>query len=219
MKTLLTSLACGLMLAGLAPAITLLEVTRTSGPISSSPAVGDARLSGTVFTLSQSYTNVRITGWLGTSGAMYPPAEIYLTTAIGPGTTVADEVDSVAVAYPVGGLQETLFFDNLSLDAGTYYLTLKTPVQNATDLLQFGVGNVVTTAPGVTHDVFVDDFSIAPYAPASGVFTFDAGYFYRVKVTGDVERDPAGVPEPGTVVAGIGLTAGIVVRSWRGCRA
>jgi hypothetical protein len=73
----------------------------------------------------------------------------FLTTSIGPGTTIADVVAEASVAVSCGGFcsQDVVLFSGLNLAPGSYWLTFATPVPPAT-YLNWAAGNPVTATTG-----------------------------------------------------------------------
>ena len=77
---------------------------------------------GVSWTSTTAFNNVTISLSLGSSGTA--SATAYLTTQIGPGTTVADEVASTMFTFPLSDTSSFTIFTGLTLPGGTYYLTL-----------------------------------------------------------------------------------------------
>lgn len=199
------------ILAASAQAGTLLEVGPGGPAVFASAPIGLTAAYASGFTLDQTYTNVQIDAIIGTTGRSYPAGEAYLTTNIGPTATVADEIDSRSIAFPViATLTSGSFvsiFSGLTLDAGTYYLVIKTPEGNSTDPIGMALGTAVTTAPGIS---FVGDYGRVPaavYGPSSAFGEYTSSN-YRIRVSGD----PA-VPEPATMaLTGAALLAAGLLR-------
>ena len=132
----------------------------------------------------------------------------YLTTAIGPGTTAAQEIANTTFHF-VGGL----VFTGLSLGPGDYYLTIARTAQQAADSgpleIMFGWGGwetiSVSAAPGVTH--FSDYYSNpgGAYPPGSDFGVLSGGFGYEI-----TEAGSGTVPEPSSIFL---LTGGILALS------
>jgi hypothetical protein len=127
---------------------------------------------------------------------------VYLTTRAGPGTTVADEVDSEPYSVSLGTSMTFVPVVSVSLlPAGTYYVTF---VNDGTQVFGPGFGAtsapVITTAGGVSGSSFVG-FPLAGYPPASPLEPFPtSSLVYRV-TAGE------SVPEPSSwVIVVLGLS-------------
>jgi hypothetical protein len=141
-------------------------------------------------------------------GSLNPSAPLdvnaYLTSTSGPGT-LSPPVASASFSAPASVIPvDALLFSDLTLDPGTYYLTLYSSQPSGPLWLpvvpNVGPPPVITTAPGVTiSNAFASDGGglDANYAPASTFFLdgnlINSGYSYLdVTVTGTA------VPEPPT---------------------
>lgn len=144
----------------------------------------------------------------------------YLTTAIGPSETVADQIATSTVSVGPGPEQDT-FFSGLSLGAGTYYLVL-TP-GDGQNYYWFGTngagGTTVTTAPSVTYDG--DDISggffgtINGANPPASTWTYFGDNGMNFQVTGAPAS--AIVPEPNSLsLLLVGLAFGLCLLGRRG---
>ena len=170
------------------------------------------------------YTNVSISADVNIVGSPGDPANgkptdtglSFLTTQVGAGTTVANQIASGTFAGPSNwGANPTpnwiTLFTGLTLGSGTYYLTL--------DTTGYGGGwRVDTTAnspalgPGVTpagSSYGYCDGSIAypcgGYAPANSMYTNDSAYVLRVDVEGTQTPIPAALPLFATGLGVMGL--------------
>ena len=184
------------LLALTAHAGTLLEVGPPSGPFFASPPIASSAAFASGFSLDQTYTNLNVEAMLGAT-ATFPAGHAFLMRAIGTNATAADEIQSRILNFPLTpNLQNGAFqslFSGLTLDAGTYYLVVETPVANAADIIGYFLGATVNTAPGIS---FTGNFARVPaaaYAPASNFAAYTTAN-YRIRVSGD----PA-VPEPATL--------------------
>ena len=150
---------------------------------------------------------------------MGPPGAgtFYLTNAIGPGTTVANEIASTSFSGIIG-LATSHPFSGLTLGPGTYYLVLGN--LNPGSGWQVVRSPVTTTGSGVTRNN--DQVAIggaAAYPPAStfasipqGSGPNDSALSYQV--TGD-----AAVPEPAAVwFVAIGFMMCLIRKTHQGDR-
>jgi hypothetical protein len=212
----MTSVRLGLCITGsllaLAPATAFADpiiISETSGgTVNTSPAIYSEQIGAASWTTTSAYSNVSIAATVGAyvgSGTM----TAYLTTAIGPTETAADQVATSTI--PVGGgPEQDTFFSGLSLGAGTYYLVL---TSSATPLdYWFGSngagGTTITTDTGVTYggDYFVVLFLNGANPPASN-FTYVGDNGVNFQVTGD---SASTVPEPGSIsLVLIGMAGGL----------
>jgi hypothetical protein len=164
----------------------------TAGP-------GVAQALGFSWTQTNTYTNMSITALLENE-----PFEgtAYLTTAIGPGTTSAEEVTeaSVTVGGNSGDYSFEDLFSGLTLGPGTYYITVFGSGASAWGAdcdptlfssSQCALANI-TTASGFTYNS--NFFSDTPtgYVPGDS-FTNPGADDNIVQITGNA------VPEPSTV--------------------
>ena len=169
------------------------------------------------WTQTGTYTNVSISADVNITGSPGdPPIKptdtglSYLTTQVGTGTTVANQIASGNFFGPSNWASNPTpnwitLFTGLTLGPGTYYLTLDTTgygggwrVDTPSDLATLGSG---VTPAGSLYG-YCDgsiDYPCGGYAPASTQYT-DPGYLLRVDVEG------TSVPLPGTLaLLGIGL--------------
>ena len=161
------------------------------------------------FTLGQSYDNVNIEA----DSAGNPTTGLaYLTTSIGPGTTVASEIthQTNTLAAPRFGTDGTyntvLLLPNLG--PGTYYVTLAANPQYGGDFF-------VTNSPSSVGDpgnsaLVIPDFSQdtlgGGYAPAANFGGSFGSVLFQIDAT-------ASVPEPGTLALfGLGLPCAFLIR-------
>lgn len=131
------------------------------------------------FTVNQSYSNVSISPEL--VGLFSGTA--FLTTQIGAGTTAADEIASGSFAS-TGGFVPVL--QNLSIDAGTYFLVLSTtqltPPQGwATALSPVTVSDNGASSP---FGLYVHSGVDNAYAPSDNFFLYTVEGTPRFVITG-----------------------------------
>jgi hypothetical protein len=93
------------------------------GPLDGQGEIASYQALGVSWTQSTIYTNLTISAEL--SGLPTDSLTVYLTTHIGPGTTVANTIAETTVPFPVStsGFTNVELFDLPALQAGTYYLT------------------------------------------------------------------------------------------------
>jgi len=150
----------------------------------------------------------------GTTGS----GDVYLTNAIGAGTTAAANQIAFTTLNTSGEVFPTLTpFSNLTLDAGTYYVVFSW--RNLGLLWNNGGADYnVAVGPGVTAGLsyFAGNPSVSGYAPATGApFFADTTQFFhpRFSVEGTRIEDAAAVPEPTSLVllgtGGLGALAAL----------
>lgn len=165
------------------------------------------------------YTNVSISADVNIVGSPGDPANgkptdtglSFLTTQVGAGTTVANQIASGTFAGPSNwGANPTpnwiTLFTGLTLGPGTYYLTLDTTGYGGGWRVDVSPSDLPTLGSGVTPAGslygYCDGSLTYPcggYAPASTMYA-DPPYLLRVRVEGTP------VPIPGTLaLLGIGL--------------
>jgi hypothetical protein len=201
----------GLLLA-LSPAAAFADpiiISETSGgTVNTSPSIYSEQIGAASWTTTSAYSNVSIAA---TVGAYVPPGTMtaYLTTAIGPTETVADQVATSTIPVGAGPEQDT-FFSGLNLGAGTYYLVLTSggvPLDYWFGSNGAG-GTTITTDTGVTYggDYFVNPVIDGANPPASG-FSYLGDNGVNFQVTGD---SASTVPEPGSIsMVLIGIAGGL----------
>lgn len=143
------------------------------------------------FRLTTTWNNVTIAAPFGANLANGGSAVVYLTTQIGPGTTIANEAASNATIPVPSGVSTANAFAGLTLVPGDYWFTIAgvEPQVGAV-----GGGTLSNTpAPGVTA-LGQNNLLSDPFAPAGVLVT---AYFpaFRFTVTGD---EVVPTPEPAT---------------------
>ncbi|HXA64253.1 MAG TPA: PEP-CTERM sorting domain-containing protein [Bryobacteraceae bacterium] len=190
-SSLLAGVAVGLSLfASSATATTIVSV---EGPPSIGFGVGGTEGALAVsWSQSQTYTDVAITAVLGSflvgETAL---ADAYLTTRIGPGTTIADQIASSHVTIPGTDPIAITLFSDLVLSPGQYFITLSaaagvnpTPGWTNTD------SPTVTVDTGVSNGPVYGTFAVPSlYPPASPFTPVSVSLLYTV----------TSIPEPGTL--------------------
>jgi len=169
------------------------------------------------WTQTSTYSNVIITAGLANALPNSVPGQgtVYLTTRMGPGTTVADEIARISLSnVPVAGALETLF-TGLTLGPNTYYLVAASDTGGSG--LGWLVGNFTSLAgPGVTLNLsgsVLELTHLAAYSPASDFLIAPPGPpLLMFSVTGNPISAP--VPEPASLIllmAGL-LGLGFIIR-------
>jgi hypothetical protein len=161
MARLTTSLFGFGVLLALAPgafANTIVSVTGPGASTGSSASLGGAGNDtlAASWTTSGAYTDVSIAAEVGCYQCNGLTLTAYLTTAIGPLETVADQLATSSFttdfSAPPGLPEMDTLFSGLSLSAGTYYLVLNDP-SGAGPGYWLGAGTpTVNTGPDVTFD-------------------------------------------------------------------
>src|ERR1017187_5354835 len=111
-----------------AASLNAVTIVATSGPDGGCLFANSGQALRVSWTSLQAYSNVSISVRLRTSspsGAPPPQTSIaYLTSASGPGTTVAKQIATAVVTATSEAYQAYSLFTGLTLPAGTYYLVL-----------------------------------------------------------------------------------------------
>ncbi|MFM7214605.1 MAG: PEP-CTERM sorting domain-containing protein [Verrucomicrobiota bacterium] len=193
-----------------AAAATLIDVSDLGGtlpgPTDRSFAVGTSKQQAEVmgWTQTVAYTDVRISAFLGDSRSG-STVTAYLTSTIGPGAGSPLATSTVSIAQTTGLPSSTELFSGLTLEPGSYFLTLYNfDLSSSTDPRWYR-GASVSFGPGVTPDgeFYANnhgDGTIDPVNPWRSTFKTSALYDQAFTVTGTE------VPEPSTVaLLGLGL--------------
>jgi hypothetical protein len=160
-----------------------------------------------------SYSNVGVTATIKSGSATAPGTDtFFLTTSLGPGTTVANQVASNTLAVPSSTATPIQIFSGLTLGPGTYFLVLGDVFSPAIFWATSDVPTVITNT-GVTFNGTGDaspNCGICPYYPAATYDTSSTDHFL-FEVTGT----PTRVPAPAALLMlGSGL-AGLCCIAWR----
>lgn len=179
-----------------AQAATILSV---SGAVNFSASVGSEQALTAGFSTSQAYSGLAISAFI--SGPSAQTYTAYLTTSIGPGTTIAAQVATVAQNFP-GFAPGTLspIFTGLSLAPSTYYLTI---FNSATTSGAWSSTNAptVVAAPGAAYvfsGYFITNGNPLPYPPAVNFADLSAQGQTLIFTVATAE-----IPEPATAYLAI----------------
>ena len=177
----------------------ILSVTGTTN-FTNGPAVGGQNF-GVSWSQTSTYTAVSVTALVGLVVGETPspvaPLEAYLTTSLGTGTTVADEVASVNNLVMPDTPTDLVLFSGLTLGPGTYFLTLveKGPITPYVWFRTTGAPTV-TTDIGVTRGFeYTSPSNLPAYPPGDGPFVYPP-INLEFAVTGVQQV----VPEPSSLV-------------------
>ncbi len=204
------------LLAGLAQADTILSnITASNFPIlmtaNSAQEIGwhqdDYRANLSVTVSLRSFT----------VGPALQSVNAFLTDAIGPGTTAADQIASTLLPLPSILFPATKFtlFSGLNLAPGNYYLTLAGTAPMGPGWVVSDSSDAVVAAPGVsflgeggsTNPTVAN--GLADYRPASTFFDIvpsSSPAFYGLTLQLDQASPLVGAPEPAELgLIGIGL--------------
>jgi hypothetical protein len=143
---------------------------------------------GLGWTQTNAYSDVRVSARLGSFGASGQTGRAYLTTMIGPGTSVVNEVASTNFTFPLQSSEVSLF-QGLHLAAGSYYLSIIGDSSNWGSCWQSGDQLAGTNFVIAAADVsFMGSFGAAggilsSYFPGSS-FHLDSPFPPEFSVTG-----------------------------------
>jgi hypothetical protein len=164
---------------------------------------GGGGVLGQSWSSSNSYVNVNISAAL-TRGLCCPTDPIvsviaYLTSQIGPGTTIADQIATATVPVPGPGPNATYttLFSGLTLGPGNYFLTLAAadPTDAGTAAWWYDSFARILTDTGVAWlGKYGTNSPDSSYPPAT-LFSLQTKDGTGLQVTGD---PPSNVPEPST---------------------
>jgi hypothetical protein len=172
-----------------ANSIRILSVTAASGEAT---ALGGSGFLGESWSSSNTYANVNISAQVSSAPFSTDPivsVTAYLTSQIGSGTTLGDQIATATVAVPgfSPDFGYTTLFSDLTLGPGNYFLTLA-----ATDPTDSGTAAWAGYGPGrVATDIgvaWLGDYGVGGVAnlsyPPASEFHFDPS-FYGFEVTGE----------------------------------
>jgi hypothetical protein len=173
-------------------------ILQVSGPVDYTVAGGDPDQFGNYsfmvvsWNQANAYDSVNIS-FSGNGMFSTATGTAYLTTLMGPGTTVADEIASAAFSAPVDPLSPISLFSGLNLPAGSYYLMIFADpgsqfAWDATNSPTTTLGTGVTpNFAAADAEYLIGGMPYAPYPPASG---------YVIGFQDDLLVDVTSTPEP-----------------------
>lgn len=220
LATVLTFLA--FVLPGTTSALPIVSVTESAqsvqptGFLIGTGNTGEQILA-TSWSATSAYTDVGITALL--SGQFRGTA--YLTTTIGPGTSVAETIATAMLDVNVNDTSPTdiAIFSALSLAPGSYFLVLEPSNGSSGNWWRHQISDIVLDAGvtlGDTYNVLTDNADTT-YAPALGFNTLLSASVNSLAYT--VTGNRAAVPEPATGWLLLGIAAAaVLVRSDRRTR-
>jgi hypothetical protein len=179
----LAAIAAALLSASYSSAATIISYTGPSG--GSASMENGATTRAVSWIQSDPFANVSINAVISCAQG----GTAYLTTQIGPGTSVANQIASAP--FPsTPAFTDTNLFSGLTLPAGTYYLVINVNTAGGWDTTSSAT---TTTAPGVSGNGFYVNADTNAYPPAE---TYSANSIILLySVTGTL------VPEPSTAIA------------------
>jgi len=136
----------GTLCCGIASATTIASVGNPDPNFTPGLLVNEQEALSVSWTQTKSYTGVSISAPLGQGSADNAnPVFGYLTNRVGVGTTPANQIAQSVVYFSPAANPTVQVFSDLTLGAGTYYLTLWSP-------LMAGGGWAFATDPAITVD-------------------------------------------------------------------
>lgn len=205
-----------------ATAGTMIEISDLGGTLplldDRSFPVGTSKQEAEVMGWSQSiaYTDVRISAFVGDTRTG-SSVTAYLTSAIGPGAGSPIATSTVSITQTTGLPASTELFSGLTLEPGSYFLTLYNFDLSSSAEPSWYRGASVSFGPGITPngEFYANnhgDGTVDPVNPWRSTFKTSPLYDSAFIVTGTV------VPEPSTVaLVGLGLLGMLAsLRRWDG---
>lgn len=171
---------------------------------------------GVFWTQTETYTDVSISAYLSSSGFDGDGSgTVYLTNAIGPGTTMANEIAQISLSgLPSAPAPATNLFSGLTLGPGTYYLTSSDGSLPGLAWENFD-SVAVNVAPGGSIGPEVN-IGISPppaFPPAASLSAFPVNFAFSVTGTPAAVPEPSSVPLLLTIIGGVGLRLRIRTRN------
>jgi hypothetical protein len=174
---LATILICPISLRAESPQAQPTIIISVTAPPSLSTLIHGSSVVSTAWSQSKPYTGVSIAVLVNSAlVGQTPMADAYLTTRIGPGTTVMDEIAHTRFTVPAElavcsehscGAMVTLF-SGLSLGPGNYFVTMS-PNAMSNGLVGWfpSINPTVLVDTGVSKEASFIAFAVASYPPAS----------------------------------------------------
>ncbi|MBU6411682.1 MAG: hypothetical protein KGR98_14955 [Verrucomicrobia bacterium] len=117
------------------------------------------------WTQADNYVSVNIWASLTSNNRTGQTGYAYLTTKIGPGTSVANQIASTSFTFPPAWTN-VLLFQNLALPAGAYYLSI---IGDSSSSGYWAFNTHPVTGPNVTfYGAYGASGSVSNYFPATG---------------------------------------------------
>jgi hypothetical protein len=159
------------LLTGAAPAATILSVSDPGFGGSGCVVIWAGQGYRVGWTQSDTYDGVTVSANLSSWGVADQTGRAYLTTQIGVGTTVANEIASTNFTFPLNPANLVLF-EGLHLPPGAYYLSIIGDSVSGGSCWNGFITTNVVTAPDVTSlGCFgAAGGTVSPYFPASPVY-------------------------------------------------
>ena len=170
---------------------------------------------GVFWTQTGTYTDVSISANLGSAGFDGDGSgTVYLTNAIGPGTTIANEISQISLSgLATDPVPATNLFSGLTLGPGTYYLTSSDGSFPGLAWENFD-SVAVNIAPGGSIGQEVN-IGISPtgFPPAASLTAESLNFAFSVTGTPAAVPEPSSVPLLLTIIGGVGLCLRIRTRT------
>jgi hypothetical protein len=181
-----------------------------AGPIYAS--LGDSE-EGVFWTQTGTYTDVSISAYLGSSGFDGDGSgTVYLTNAIGPGATMANEIAQISLSGLASApAPATNLFSGLTLGPGTYYLNSSS--ESSPGLaweLFYPVVHNIAAGGSIGEEL---NFGMLPtdFPPSASLTPQANNFAFSVTGTPETVPEPSSVPLLLTIIGGVGL--GLRVRT------
>jgi hypothetical protein len=145
------------------------------------------------------YSDVGIAPWLVNTSGSPLQMTYFLTTSIGPGTTISDQISSGNFILPAGFSGFTVVASGLALGPGTYFLTFQTSCPGTGfcagwEMQQQGASTSLGPGVTITSGLTSVGSPFAAYFPATQFFSFPENGPLQLRVETGLE--PSSVPEP-----------------------